>query len=331
VDLPAITCHHEGLEPTESERASSHFIEALTAKLCTAKLLDDATATDAQELDITNMIYADDTLARGAARRAAAEKRRNGAVAVNLMQLQRQVATSPVLLAGGPGVSQQLKQLDQLLRRVAAMDAANGNAGYGAIGGADMQVLPINRAYSSMLQQQKRQQQGTDGFVGATTTHFQQGGRGRNDSAFDRLETAQIEVDALELRLRGEKKRCCRMRWRYAVDMITSGQGLTMQLVLPPPEVERQDNAVVAFFNLLPQRLLMKAVRHLQLEEPIQAGQAALKAAIEQAQVLDDTDLVDELHDRNENRKDTEPEIYANLHTVRHLPLCLLCFLLLFN
>lgn len=311
VDLPPIKCRHEGLEPSESERATSYFLEALTAKLCTGRLLEDATATDAQEFD------ADDTLARDAARRAAAEKRRNGAVALSLMQLQRQVATSPVLLAGGPGVTQQLKQLDGLLRRVAAMDAANGNAGNGAIGGNDMHVLPINRAYSSMLQGQRRQQQQSDGFIGVTTTHFQQGGRGRNNvSAFERLDRAQTEVDALELRVRGEKKRCCRMRWRFAVEMISRGEGLNLQLVLPPPDVERQNNAVEAYFDLLPPRLLMKTVRHVRMHEPIKAGREALEAAIAQAQTLDDTELVDQLHERNQYRKDTDAEIYANLELI---------------
>ena len=76
-----------------------------------------------------------------------------------LLKLQRQACTAAALIAGGSGCRNQLKDVDNLLRRIMALGQAGGGGGAGGAGAAAadeaaanqivvaMQRQPINKAY----------------------------------------------------------------------------------------------------------------------------------------------------------------------------------------
>eukprot|EP01043_Picozoa_sp_COSAG02_P051506 COSAG02_NODE_5428_length_4337_cov_4.818079_2_plen_1315_part_01 len=318
LELPPVTTHHLAIKPTESEAATTAFLESLSVKLLRhTNVIDDVIAERVEAPD--------DETDRGneVARPAAAgrpytnhgprgRRRRGGGVIDQLLKLQRQACTAPALIAGGSGCRNQLKDVDNLLRRVMALGQADIGGGAVATGGVNvgqnqavkMQQLPINKAYEILMQGQQRQQlrQNADfeWTSNSTLNMYHTGGWRQTMTAVERRDEATTRQAELLHRLRAERSRASQMRWRWAVEQVTSGRGLSLLLVLAPQVVwsmnsqeaaTRHINPVAAYFNALPLRLLQKVIRHEKIAREMHHATQALCAATAEANALSDTDL----------------------------------------
>ena len=322
LELPPITTRHCAIKPTESEAATTAFLESLSVKLLRhTNVIEDVIAERAEAQVNDEGGEEGDEEDGGAATAAAAgrpranrgggRRRRGGGVIDQLLKLQRQACTAAALIAGGSGCRNQLKDVDNLLRRVMALGQAT-IGGAAAVGGvataagpdqlvAEMQRQPINKAYEDLMQGQQRQQlrQNADfeWTSNATLNMYHTGGWRQTMTAVERRDEATTRQAELAHRLAAERSHACQMRWRWAVEQVSSGRGLSLLLVLPPARNSLQQlqpwrhNPVAAYFNALPLRLLRKVIQHEKLAREMRRAVQVLAVATAEASALSDSGL----------------------------------------
>ena len=331
--LPPITTRLCAINPSESEAATTAFIEVLSVKLLRHTNVIDEVIAERAAADAEDAEDDDDTAAFATAgrRRPAAERgrrRRGGGVIDQLLKLQRQAATAAALVAGGSGCRDQLKDIDNLLRRIVALGqgaappaaaaataagAAGGGAAGGANGGVEMQKKPINKAYEDLMQGQQRQQlrQNADfeWTSNSTVNMYHTGGWRQAMTAVERRDEAVTRQAELSHRLAGERRFAGRQRWRWAVEQLSSGKGLTLPMVVLPqsdggdgdgsggtsasglPARPWGYNVVHAYFDTLPLSQLRKVFQHEKMAQASRAAASAVAAASASAAAMTAGDL----------------------------------------
>ena len=313
LELPSITTRLVGLEPRPSEAAICAFLEALSSKLLRhSRMLEEEEAAEAEEAAATvaastatasiawnendeDNSYQETAQRRQQAAAAVAQRRRRrrrqrrgGGMIEQLLKLQRQACSSAMLIAGGAGCRHCLRDIDNLLRRVLALGsgqqggAANIATGAGGAGrvGEEMLVQPINKALEALLQGQQRQQlrQNTD-FAwtsNQTLNMYHTGGWRATMTAVERRDEALVRLGQPQQRLAAEQHLAAWRRWRWAVEMVSSGRGLSLRLLLGDVGGA---NPVVTCLEALPLGILRKVVAARRLSREWEAAQAAVVAA----------------------------------------------------
>ena len=165
------------------------------------------------------------------------------------------------------------------------MAGAGGGLVAGGVGAQpdEMKVQPINRALEELLQGQQRQQlrQNTDfeWTSNQTLNMYHTGGWRQAMSAVERRDEAVKRLAQLQTRAASECHLAAWRRWRWAVEMASSGRGLSLKLVLPSTPNRNMRNPVAQFFSTVPLGILRKVFAAESLRAQLEAAQAELVAA----------------------------------------------------
>ena len=315
--LPPLRSKLVPITPTDSEKALIAFLEVMSVQLLeNSNLIEEAAV---QEDEAEEQEDGSDEDGAAAPARAAPRRRRRrgggggagGHVSVRqLLKLQREACTAAALIAGGSGCKHALETLHKLKTRLQAIGQTGASGGgtdtVTTVGSDDaLRHLPINKAYEDLMQSQQREQlqQNTDfEFHGQhqAMNHYNTGGWRQAVTAVERRDEATEREAELEHQIAGERRFACIKRWRWAVEQVSSGRGLSLPLVLSPAGATarpRRFNPVSAYFEALPLRLLRKRFKHVKLHSEMEAVTAELTAAQAAAKEdeMDNETLAEEL------------------------------------
>jgi hypothetical protein len=319
--LPGLDTKIVAVTVTPSESAVIYFLEAISVKLLEGSNILASVDGQPDEGGEDGETNGGEGVTADEARLANRQRRRRaGGLIEQLLKLQRQACSSANLIAGGAGARHRLREVDTLLRRVTAIEqAVNGNnvgaaaaaaAAAAASGSAaadsaearqrnEMVVRPVNRALEELLQGQQRQQlrQNSDfeWTSSDTVNMYHTGGWRQAATAVERRDEAVKREVQLQQRLFDERHYACWRRWRWAVELISSGRGVSIALLLGDQAGTNTStpghNIVSMFFQSLPLGILRKIVRRAQLARAHQAAQDALAAQQATVSLMSNSEL----------------------------------------